>query len=61
MFLSKSKFWYSNNCLHFVKCAVPLVYLVQTSAACLANWGGESIVTYGCGVDVDLLDIFNDF
>ncbi len=24
MSLSKSKCWYSNNCLHFVKCAVPL-------------------------------------
>ncbi len=24
MFLSKSKCWYSNNCLHFSKCAVPL-------------------------------------
>ncbi len=23
MSLSKSKFWYSNNCLHFLKCAVP--------------------------------------
>jgi hypothetical protein len=24
MSLSKSKCWYSNNCLHFLKCAVPL-------------------------------------
>ncbi len=23
MSLNKSKFWYSNNCLHFLKCAVP--------------------------------------
>ncbi len=23
MSLSKSKFWYSNNCLHFLECAVP--------------------------------------
>ncbi len=23
MSLSKSKCWYSNNCLHFIKCAVP--------------------------------------
>ncbi len=25
MCLSKSKSWYSNNCLHFIKLAVPLV------------------------------------
>jgi hypothetical protein len=25
--LSKSKCWYSNNCLHFLKCAVPLASL----------------------------------
>ncbi len=24
MSLSKSKCWYSNNCLHFLKCVVPL-------------------------------------
>ncbi len=24
MSLSKGKFWYSNNCLHFLKCVVPL-------------------------------------
>jgi hypothetical protein len=24
MSLTKSKCWYSNNCLHFLKCAVPL-------------------------------------
>jgi len=24
MFLSKSKCWYSNDCLHFLKCADPL-------------------------------------
>jgi hypothetical protein len=23
--LSKSKYWHSNNCLHFLKCAVPFV------------------------------------
>ncbi len=30
MYLSKSKCWYSNNCLHFLKCAVPLklIYLL---------------------------------
>ncbi len=28
MSLSKSKCWYSDNCLHFLKCAVPLVALV---------------------------------
>ncbi len=25
MSLSKSKCWYSNNCLHFFNCAVPLL------------------------------------
>ncbi len=30
MSLSKSKCWYSNNSLHFLKCAVPLRYLSQT-------------------------------
>ncbi len=24
MSLSKSKYWYSNNCVHFLKCVVPL-------------------------------------
>ncbi len=33
MSLSKSKCWYSSNCLHFKKCAVPLV----TVSALLAN------------------------
>jgi hypothetical protein len=26
MSLNKSKCWYSNNCLHFLKCAVPLAF-----------------------------------
>ncbi len=26
--LSKNKFWYSQNCLHFSKCAVPLAHRV---------------------------------
>jgi hypothetical protein len=25
MFLSKSKYWYSNNCFHFLKRALPFV------------------------------------
>jgi hypothetical protein len=29
MSLSKSKCWYSNNCLHFLKRAVPLDYITQ--------------------------------
>jgi hypothetical protein len=29
MSLSKSICWYSNNCLHFLKCAVPLVEIYQ--------------------------------
>ncbi len=29
MSLSKSKCWYSNNCLHFLKCAVPFVTLAS--------------------------------
>ncbi len=31
MFLSKSKCWYSNNCLHFLKCAVPLIFVFDLS------------------------------
>jgi hypothetical protein len=31
MFLSKSKCWYSNNCLAFLKCAVPLILYIQKS------------------------------
>ncbi len=27
MSLSNSKCWYSNNCLHFLKCAVPLLFI----------------------------------
>ncbi len=30
MSLSKSKCWYSNNCLHFLKCAVPLYHSGRT-------------------------------
>ncbi len=26
MSLSKSKYWYSNNCLHFLKCAAPFAF-----------------------------------
>ncbi len=29
MSLSKSKHWYSNNCLHFLECAVPSQYSVH--------------------------------
>ena len=29
MYLSKCKCWYSNNCLHFLKCAVPFREIVS--------------------------------
>ncbi len=39
MSLSKSKYWYSNNCLHFLKRAVPLKYLqLETPPACQKNF-----------------------
>jgi hypothetical protein len=31
MSLSKGKSWYSNNCLHFLKCAVPLKSFIRLS------------------------------
>ncbi len=34
MSLSKSKCWYTNNCLHFLKCAVPLKHRLSD---CLHN------------------------
>jgi hypothetical protein len=45
MSLSKSKCWYSNDCLHFLKCAVPLITfdrifknLPSSSHHCLPVW-----------------------
>ena len=35
MSLSKSKCWYSNNCLHFLKCAVPFCSCLRLEQA----WG----------------------
>ena len=29
MSVSKSKCWYSSNCLHFLKCTVPLIQLTK--------------------------------
>ncbi len=40
MSLSKSKCWYSNNCLHFLMCSVPLVVsLVKHTSKILKFWG----------------------
>ncbi len=33
MSLSKSKCWYSNNCLHLLKCTVPLQFFTQSKKA----------------------------
>ncbi len=41
MSLSKSKCWYSNNCLHFLKCAVPLKTSQQMFK--VANGGGTVV------------------
>jgi len=35
MSLSESKCWYSNNCLHFFKCAVPLIILKEKNTTTL--------------------------
>ncbi len=38
MSLSKSKYWYSNNCLHFLKCAVPF------NISCIHSYDTFSVV-----------------
>ena len=43
MSLSKSKCWYSNNCLHFLKGAVPLkrcILFLNEAAALGPTWFG---------------------
>ncbi len=35
MSLSKSKCWYSNNCLHFLKCAVPIIIGTKLIGWCI--------------------------
>ncbi len=37
MSLSKSKCWYSNNCLHFLKCAIPFSAMGKNS---MQRWDG---------------------
>ena len=40
MSLSKNKCWYSNNCLHFLNCAVPMnfKFLFFTRRRCYTRW-----------------------
>ena len=43
MSLRKSKIWYSNNCLHFSKCAVPLKHLSTLILISPLEWTAECI------------------
>jgi hypothetical protein len=49
MSLSKSKCWYSNNCLHFQNCAVSLIVAVTgfrvqpTDQPLSGNWGARKL------------------
>ncbi len=44
MSLCKSKCWYSNNCLHFLKCAVPFSDLIAIEMP--NNWNAETFSTF---------------
>ncbi len=65
MSLSKSKCWYSNNCLHFLKRSVPL----QWSPAWGSTLDGSSLTckyqvrveVNGCGKHCSLLSYGNNY
>jgi len=46
MSLSKSKCWFSNNCLHFLKCAVPLWILAQVPLDIFLGNNSNILVDY---------------
>ncbi len=51
MSLSKGKCWYCNNCLHFLKCAVPLALndadTLKFSSILIYSRSGQNIYTEG--------------
>jgi hypothetical protein len=61
MYLSKSKCWYSNNCLHFLKRAVPINLTPQTEIIPVLNLGiytlSQAILPGGGGLHKNIANV----